>query len=67
MRKDGLKDGNMEKLIKLISRPNKFDSLVSVSFSSKHNPQYFFKKKREFVLPFSKKVNNCNYYNYSDN
>jgi N-acylneuraminate cytidylyltransferase/CMP-N,N'-diacetyllegionaminic acid synthase len=45
-------------LIKLISRPNKFDSLVSVSFSSKHHPQYFFKKKREFVLPFSKKVNN---------
>ena len=45
-------------LTKLIKNSKKFDSLVSVSFSSKYHPQYFFKKKKNFIFPFEKKINN---------
>lgn len=45
-------------LKKLIANSKKFDSLVSVAFSSKYHPQYFFKRNKNYILPINKKVNN---------
>ena len=45
-------------LKKLIINSKKYDSLVSVAFSSKYHPQYFFKKKNNYIMPINKKVNN---------
>ena len=45
-------------LKKLIMNSKKYDSLVSVAFSSKYHPQYFFKKNKNYILPIKKGINN---------
>ena len=45
-------------LKKLIFNTKKYDSLVSVAFSSKYHPQYFFKKNKNYIFPINKKINN---------